>query len=195
MSVNAPPHKKMTDDNKFINELYKQYFFQICSYCIAMLDRDEAAALDCAHEVFDAARKCVQKLRQHPNVIGWLKLTAQHRVKRELRKRGVRIKRELNIDDYADKLSDPLQYFADFDELNNTPEEIESTKDMILSSLSADERILYTLRFQNKYTYKQISMELGLPESTARMRAMKVELKLRAKVLDTNNKQAQKYIS
>lgn len=174
----------MTNDGNFINELYKLYFFQICSYCTAMLDGDEAAGLDCAHEVFDAARKSEQKLKKHPNIIGWLKITAQHRVKRELRKRGIRIRRELNLDDYAGKMADPLQYVPDFDDSLKTPEEIDSAKETLLSALNADERRLYTLRYQNKLTYKKISEELAIPESTVRMRAMKVELKLRAKVLD-----------
>lgn len=175
---------KMTNDDNFVNELYRLYFFQICSYCTAMLDRDEAAGLDCTHEVFDAARKCVQKLKKHPNVVGWLKVTAQNRVKRELRRRGVRMKRELNLDDYADRYIDPLQYIPDFDDPLKTDEETQQEKDRLLSNLTQDERRLYTLRFQEKYTFRKIAEELQIPESTVRLRIMKIELMLRAKVLE-----------
>ncbi len=180
----------MADSDRFINELYKEYFFQICSYCTAMLNGDEEAALDCTHEVFDAARKYSKSLQTHPNPVGWLKVTASNRVKRELRKRGMRLRREQSISDITERYVDSLQNPMEFDEYDLMSQDgINSLKTEVLSILTPDERALYTLRFENRLTYKDISIKLNIPTSTVRMRLLKIELRLKARALDiTDNR-------
>lgn len=176
---------KMADSDRFINELYKEYFFQICSYCTAMLNGDETAALDCTHEVFDAARKYSQKLQTHPNPVGWLKVTAANRVKRELRKRGIRLRREQSISDITERYLDSLQSPIEFDEYDSISQDaLNALKNDVLSILTPEERTLYTLRFENRLTYKDISLKLNIPTSTVRMRLLKIELRLKARALD-----------
>ncbi|NLB61088.1 MAG: sigma-70 family RNA polymerase sigma factor [Clostridiales bacterium] len=166
-------------DDAFLNKLYHEYYTSIFSYCVAMLEGDEEDAADCTNAVFEQAKKSISTLEKHPNVIGWLKVTAQYRVKRALRKRGRKQKREIYIDDASERYISALQYVHDFEEESYNEIDIEKTKDLILGKLTQDEFELYSLRFEKKLTIKEVAEAISLSESATRMRLVKLELKIK----------------
>lgn len=173
-------------NDAFLNKLYHEYYTAIFSYCAAMLDGDEEDAADCTNAVFEQAKKSISTLQTHPNVIGWLKVTAQYRVKRALRKRGKKHKKEVYIDDASERYIDALQYVHDFEEESYNEIDIEKTKDLVLGKLTQEEYKLYTLRFVNKLTIKEVAAAISLSESATRMRLIKLELKIKEIIAGMN---------
>ena len=167
------------DQNNFISKLYSEYYDSIVKYCSAMLDDEYEDAELCAQEVFEQAYKDEKKLMQHPNIVGWLKKTALHRVKRFLRNKSKRIKTEVHITDLSERYMESLQYLQDFDNTFVQDKDIAAMKDTILNQLSEDDRKLYTLRFIDKLTYKELAPHIGLSESAARMRTVRLELHIK----------------
>ena len=167
----------MTDTDAFINHLYEEYYNPIVRYCTAALGGDESDGELCAHEVFEEAFRCRDKLMSHPSVIGWLRVTAKHRVSRFLRERQKRSLHEVHITDLSEKYLESVQYIEDYDEAFE--EDIPPLVEKVLSGLDDDERNIYELRFRQNMTFREIGEALGISESAARMRTVRTELRIR----------------
>lgn len=173
-------------NDAFLNKLYHDYYTSIFSYCLAMLNGDDEAAADCTNAVFEEAQKNTSKLQNHPNIVGWLKVTAQYRIKRALRKKAKKQKKEIYIDDASERYIAALQYVHEFEEESYNEIDIEKTKELVLRKLTIEEYELYSLRFEKKLTIKEIAEQISLSESAARMRLIKLELKIKQIVSGLN---------
>lgn len=167
----------MIDADTFINMLYEEYYDAIVKYCTAQLGGDESDGELCAHEVFEEAYKSAPKLISHPSVPGWLRVTAKHRVARYVREKLKRQKHEVHITDLSEKYLESMQFVEEYDESfsDDIPAQIET----VLKMLDDEERQIYDLRFIQKLTFRDIGRALGISESAARMRTVRVELHIR----------------
>ncbi|MBQ9950160.1 MAG: sigma-70 family RNA polymerase sigma factor [Clostridia bacterium] len=165
--------------NNFIDGLFREYYDDIVRYCTAMLDSDTADGELCAHEVFEQAYNDAHKLEKHPSISGWLYRTAKNRVRRLLREKEKRSKYEVHITDVSERYTDALRYIEIYDEEFAEEYDTELLKTQILDKLDDDERLLYEIRFTHKMTFKHIGKQVGLSESAARMRVVRLEFKLK----------------
>lgn len=164
---------------KFITDIYMEYYSQIAALCTALLDGDDAEAALCAQEVFDQAIMDVETLIKHPNIVGWLRKTASNRVKRALRAKGRRAKYEVHITDLSERYIESLRYIQEYDEQYEKHIDIDKEKQTVLQQLLPDEAVLYDLRFVKRLTFKQISEQIGMSESASRMRVVRLELRIK----------------
>lgn len=173
--------------DKFINELYNNYYNEIVSYCTAMTDDADDGEM-CARDVFQQAYTDYNKLISHPNVVGWLKLTARNRVNRYLRERSRRRKYEVHITELSENHLASVEYFDRYDrEIFDDFGDIDEQKKEVLSKLTEEERRLYELRFIRNLTFKEIAPLIGKSESATRIRTVRLEQRIRhlvAKMFD-----------
>ena len=174
----------MRDAESFFENLYREYYDAIAKYCIAMLEGDVSEGELCAHEVFDQALADVKKLINHPNVVGWLKKTAMHRVRRNIRDRKKRAAREIHITDVTEKYLEAEVVLDDYDTAFYSDKSVQEMKEAVLAKLNSDETALYEYRFVQGLTFKEIAPLIGLSESATRMRTVRLEQYLRGLIED-----------
>ena len=108
---------------EWLRDLYERYFGAITKYCLPKLGFDESAAADCAHAVFDRAGEQYEKLKDHPNVLGWLMVTAKHLVHKNWSKKSRESSKSVPLE-LITALPDPRDPF-DAVELSRTADEAE----------------------------------------------------------------------
>lgn len=121
-------------------------------------------------------------LIENGNIKSWLYKTAEYKIKefcRELKKQG----KIEDIDEYSD--SPKAGYNFDSDEYIRYIEkyiDINKYRDEIISSLRADELILYKLIYEDKLKYAKIAENFNTTESAIKMKAVRLHKKLSKKV-------------
>lgn len=165
--------------DEFMRMLYEQYFDVIKKYCLPKLSFDEDSALDCAHAVFDLAEKQYEKLKDHPNVPGWLMTTAKHLVHKRWRK---------NVKEATSRI--PLELAAalpdnsdPFDAVELPQSEIERITGAVLSGLDEKEREYYTLCYVENASFAEIARRLGVSEAAARAKLARITMKLKKRII------------
>lgn len=164
---------------EFIRGLYEQYFGLVYKYCLSKLRHDEDAADETAHAVFDSAAESWEKLREHPNILGWLMLTAKNLIRRRWRDGG------------RDKLrSIPLELIVSvpdprdpFDSVELSDKDIAGITEQVLSGLSPAEREIYELFYRSNLPYPDIAEKLGISEAAVRARLARVKAKLMKRII------------
>ena len=164
---------------EFIRELYERYFGTVFKYCLPKLSFDEDAASDCAHAVFDKAGEQYEKLRTHPNVLGWLMVTAKHLVHKRWTKNVRDAKRNLPLE-LASALPDSRDPF-DAVELND--EEIGRITGAVLSGLDQKETEYYRLYYTEGRSFSEISEAMGVSEKAVRAKLARIKLKLKKRII------------
>ena len=172
----------IAERNNFIEKLYRDYYKPIAALCTVMLDGDDSEGELCANEVFKQALSDADKLVNHPNIVGWLKVTAKNRVKRMLRDRSKKVKHEVHITDVSENYLG--EYIEDFDNVFEDEHDLESDMQKVFSKLTQDELELYRLRFVQKLKYGEIAKRIGLSESASRIRCVRLELKIKQLVAE-----------
>ena len=164
---------------EFMRMLYERYFDVIKKYCLPKLSFDEASASDCAHAVFDLAEKQYDKLKDHPNVPGWLMTTAKHLVHKRWKK---------NVKEAANRI--PLELAAaipdgrdPFDAVELDESEIERITGAVLSGLDGKEREYYELYFKQNLSFADMASRLGVSEKAVRAKLARIKLKLKQRII------------
>lgn len=165
--------------NEWLRELYERYFDTVAKYCLPKLGFDRDAAADCAHAVFDKAAEKYEKLKTHPNVLGWLIVTAKHvvhkRWTRNVREasRSIPIELAANIPDSRDP----------FDAVELSDGEIGEITAKVLSGLDEKETALYELCFIRNLPFSEIAEITGMTEKAARAKLARIKLKLKQRII------------
>ena len=165
--------------DEFVRMLYERYFEMVKKYCLPKLRFDEEAAADCAHAVFDKAGEQYEKLKDHPNVTGWLIVTAKHLVHKRWTK---------NVRDAAGSI--PLELASaipdrsdPFDAVELSDEEIRRITGAVLSGLDEREMSFYTLLYVDKLSFREIGERLGVSEKAARAKLSRITMKLKKRII------------
>ena len=165
--------------DEFIRDLYEQYFDVIKKYCLSKLRFDEDAAADCAHAVFDKAAEAYEKLKDHPNVLGWLMITAKHLLHKKWRKstrdssRSIPLELVTAIPDGRDP----------FDAVELDDNDIARITEAVLSVLDERETEFYTLCFKQGLPFPEIAERMGVTEKAARAKLARIKLKLKQRII------------
>lgn len=164
---------------EWLRELYERYFGVINKYCLPKLGFDENAAADCAHAVFDKAGEQYEKLKDHPNILGWLTVTAKYLVHKRWTKdtrsaaRSIPLELAAAIPDQRDP----------FDAVELSEKEIRRITAQVLSELDAKERELYELCFVKNLPFAKIAESTGMTEKAARAKLARIKLKLKQRII------------
>ena len=164
---------------EFIRELYEKYFDTVKKYCLPKLSFDEAAASDCAHAVFDKAGEQYEKLKDHPNIPGWLMVTAKHLVHKRWTRSAKEASRSIPLE-LAAAIPDSRD---PFDAVELSEAEIRRITAEVLSGLDAKERELYELCFVKNLPFSEIAGESGMTEKAARAKLARIKLKLKQRII------------
>lgn len=165
--------------DEFIAGLYERYFDLVFKYCLPRLHFDESSAADCAHAVFDAASEKREKLSRHPNVAGWLMVTARHMVHKRWTKDVKSAAESIPIDlltALPDK-HDP------FDAIELTDSDVKQITEAVLSGLNENEALIYKLFYRDDLPFPEIAARLGISEKAAHARLDRVKAKLKQRII------------
>lgn len=166
--------------DEFLRMLYEKHFETIFKYCLPKLDFDKDAAADCAHAVFDEAEKKYEKLKDHPNLLGWLMTTAKHLLRKAWR-RSARERLRLVPLDLASAVPDGGD---PFEAIELTDRDIKRITEVVLSGLNPSELEIYRLFYLESLTFVEIGERLGISEKAARARLARVKAKLKNRIAD-----------
>ena len=166
--------------DEFLRMLYEKHFETIFKYCLPKLGFDKDAAADCAHAVFDEAGKKYEKLKDHPNLLGWLMTTAKHKLHKAWR-RSARERLRLVPLDLASAVPDGGD---PFDAIELTDSDIEGITETVLSGLSPSELDIYRRFYRENLSFAEIAEGLGISEKAARARLARVKAKLRERLAE-----------
>lgn len=164
---------------EFLRELYEKHYETVFGYVLPKLGFDEEAAADVAHAVFDEAEKCFEKLKDHPNKLGWLMVTAKHKLHKAWRKKTRESSRNAPLE-LAAAIPDPRD---PFDAVELTDDDIRSITEQVLSGLSPNEREIYGLFFVDGLSFAETAEKLGISEKAARARLARVKAKLKNRII------------
>ncbi len=163
----------------FVRELYERHYQTVYAYVLPKLGFREDAAADCAHAVFDAAGEKYEKLRDHPNVLGWLMVTAKHKLHKAWRKNTRETAKNLPLE-LACAVPDSRD---PFDAVELSDPEIKAITKEVLSGLNESEFEIYKLYFVDNVSFAGIAERLGVSEKAARARLARVKVKLKNRII------------
>ncbi len=156
------------DDQKFFENLYKAEYDNILKYVRRMVT-DSNGVEDIVQETFFEACRKEKELRTHPNVPGWLHLTAKNKVMKWEEKQR--------------------KYTLDFDFLlDNTAEEGKGKVDdyrmveaisTVRKVLSDEELKLFRCYYEYGYTSQEIAEQLGITETCFKVRILRMKQKIK----------------
>ncbi|MCL2672145.1 MAG: sigma-70 family RNA polymerase sigma factor [Clostridiales bacterium] len=148
------------DPKAFWDALYAQYYPVLFRYCKASLARDEDAASECAHRVFEIALQKAESLQTHPRIGGWLMNTAKHQIAKYRSAATVALPARTDLAGY-----DPYpQIDGQIDEA------------ALLARLRSR---LYTLFYIEGQTQVQIARALGVSTNVVKKRMQRLRIQLR----------------
>lgn len=156
----------MRTRDEFITDLFIQYHDGIERTCLRMVHNNPALrdlVDDCIQEVFFAAAKSYDDLLVHPNIVGWLKVTAFNTMKYELRKRRYRIQLEKRS---------LVEGIASIDVIEQLLQEMENSEllSQIYIALTDTQQQLFNDAFRHEMSIRDISRKHSITEGNAKVR-------------------------
>ncbi|MCL1866070.1 MAG: sigma-70 family RNA polymerase sigma factor [Oscillospiraceae bacterium] len=132
---------------------------------------------DCFSEVFEIALKKDLDLGSHPNIRGWLTLTAKNVAKRFLTRHAVINNNltEMSEDFDMEKVADPVR----FEERIEAEEQEKAFFDFLKRKLTKSDYNLYILKFLEYHSNDEISTILNVKNDTVNKRVTRLKQKLR----------------
>lgn len=178
-------------NEQFFEELCDKYYEKVYFYCLRMAGHHENFryfAEECAQETFLEAGKQIHKLRKHPNVQGWLYVTAGNILNYSLRKMYKKKKHEINTEDMDLNIADESCF--SFDELLDYHVDLDELCLKVLGSLDAGEYDLYADYYRNKVPAAKLAEKYNISVTalTTRVYRLKKKIKMIAKEFIDNSK-------
>ncbi|MCE3202450.1 RNA polymerase sigma factor [Paenibacillus sonchi] len=176
--------RKLKKENKddFYQELCEKYFNNIYSYCNRLTQgQSELGDIveECTQETFLEAYKQIEKLQNHPNIYGWLYVTARNLTNNRYRSMYIKRKHEII-------LIDDLQIVSNGeDELTACLEasyEIDELKEKVLKTLNNSEYELYHDYFINSKPISNLAEKYHISNTAVTTRIYRVKRKIINKV-------------
>ena len=162
----------MDNSKEFFDELYNSEFTQIEKYVRRML-YDSNAVEDIVQETFFEVYRKREELMKHPNIKGWLRVTAKNKVmKWEEKQRKYSLDFDFLIDNSVSDLNPKVDDFK-MVEVYTAVKEI----------LSEEELELLRCYYEYGYTSQEIAQKLGVTETCFKVRILRMKQKIRNSML------------
>lgn len=156
------------DDNGAFDELYCRYARRLQGFFFRMLNGDEESASDFCQETFLKIWSFRRQYKQNSVFRPWLFTMAYNLCRNEYRHRE-------HENDYNEELCH--SFTEDIDE--NYESKLDNKTlvyalERVVNNLSENLRTLYTLRFEEEMSIKEIAQIMNIPEGTVKSRLFKL---------------------
>ncbi len=153
-------------NTEFIRRLYEEEATRL-KYFIENTVFDKELAEDILQETFYIAMRRAADVKKHPKPVGWLYETAKYIILAESRKKN---KRDLNCS--YEEMESELQDLRAKRGLDSAED------DVIKTVLSESEYKIIDMIYNQGYSSREAAKELGVKESTLRVKLMRIRNKL-----------------
>ena len=145
---------------QFLERIYKAQFSIMFKHAVGKV-QDREIAMDIVQDTFVTAISHLPDLRAHPKPEAWLMLTLRNLVRNEQRRSAHKtIPLQTVFNEPAAILPPPFE-------------------SLLPPQLTAEERTLLSWRFERQLSYQEMSVLLGMPESSCRSRVSRIVAKCR----------------
>lgn len=168
--MNSKIQRMTAEDENLLAKLYNQHYSQIYLYVYSHI-KDENVARDITSDIFTLACERFDKIKLHPNQIGWLYMTARNKIREFFR----RIDKEpilLNEENAAGKSSHDFSCSTSVYAMK----ELELT---LYQSLNADEYRRFMHYFIQGYSIQELAKLEGISYNHMCVRLTRLRQKLR----------------
>ncbi|MEG6612833.1 sigma-70 family RNA polymerase sigma factor [Pseudoclostridium thermosuccinogenes] len=171
---------KFNNDDAFYESLCTKYFERIYFYCKRLVKGQEQFmdfVEECTQNTFLEARKQISKLRNHPNVEGWLYTTARNLINSSYRSMYIKRKHEVSMDDaFSNCICEPE---INLEELFSSAADLDKLSAEILQKLTPSEHDLYVDYFVNKASVSDLSRKYGISVTATTTRIYRLKKKIK----------------
>ena len=147
---------------QWFDELYTEFHPKLMAV-ILRLTEDTYLAEDIVQSTFTALHKQRAGLIDHPNIRGWLVVTARKMLQTEMQRRSYT--QEVPLDEGV--------------KLVHEPEHEDRFRNAIPAVLSPEEELILDLFYRQGYSHAEIGQYLGCSEAACRMRLFRILSKCR----------------
>lgn len=162
----------MENSREFFDKLYMTEFTQIEKYVRRML-YDNNAVEDIVQDTFFEAYRKREELMKHPNIPGWLRVTAKNKVmKWEEKQRKYSLDFDFLLDNSVEERNPEVDDFR-MVEIYTAVKEI----------LSEEELELLRCYYEYGYTSQEIAEKLGISDTCFKVRILRMKQKIRDSML------------
>jgi RNA polymerase sigma-70 factor (ECF subfamily) len=180
------PEKYSPEREAAFNDIVRQYYGKIRSYCDYFLGGNRQAAEDCTQDIFVILYKRMDTLNNYEKIGGWLYKTAGNLVKQyaaAIQKERKRLRSLANFSDqreFSHPLPESLGYEEPFDLLSDEEgeEKIRAGLEHVMSRLKKDELAVWRIVFREKRPIGDAASELNLSLSAAKSRVARLRHKI-----------------
>lgn len=152
----------MYDSDVWFDQLYREHSARLIKLAFYSL-KDRQLAEDVVEETFLTLLYKRRELMGHPNISGWLAVTLKNIIDDELK--SARRKHEA-----------PFVFDENFGERDTYNQPL---KDLLPKGLSAKEKEILVLFYEEQLSYEEISQQLGISITNCRTRAFRARVHCR----------------
>ncbi len=162
-----------TQRNTFFEELYERYADKVYRKCLTFV-KDQAKAEDFTHDIFLKLIVRIGTFRETSKFSTWLFSITYNYCMDQLRLTKKMAENELTETiDVAEESDDTEEMEIDTQRLQH-----------VLESISAQERTILLMKYQDDFSIKEIADTFGLTESAVKMRLKRTKEKLRKRYIE-----------
>lgn len=158
----------MTSADAFFEKIYHQYYRQILIFVCRLIRDDIAAVEDVVQETFFEVYKKREELISHPNIEGWLYVTARNKVKKWFRNQS--------------KYCLSSEVMEVLEKVEEQEEKIFSEVDFYVTAeqtLNKDDQILLKSYYGDGFNIAESAKKLGISANACRVRLGRMRKKLK----------------
>lgn len=170
--------KKFQKDSIFFEELCNRYYLKIYNFCKKLSKGyNTDFAEECTQNTFLEARKQIVKLKNHPNIEGWLYTTARNQINLSFRKQYVRRKYESVFEEEA--CASIAVTDTNLEKLLEEDIDVDRLAAKVLKSLSKEEFALYQDYYKKHLKIIDLSgkYQISVTAVTTRIYRLKKKIK------------------
>ncbi|BFH15313.1 sigma-70 family RNA polymerase sigma factor [Paenibacillus melissococcoides] len=168
-------------DELFFHELCDAYFKPVYKYCRKLANSQTGLmdfADECTQNTFLEARKQISKLKNHPNVEGWLFTTARNFVNLSFRAMYLKNKYEVFMsDDINDRLESRNN---EIDQIIENAVDVDDLYQEVLMNLSTSEYELYADYYMKKMSIADLARKYNVSANAITTRIYRINKKIRS---------------
>lgn len=158
----------MGENKAFFEELYKSEYENIKKYVRRMIT-DNNSVEDIVQETFFEAYRKKKVLQTHPNVAGWLRITAKNKImKWEEKQRKYSLDFDFLLDNAAEEERGNVDEYRMVEALST-----------VRRILSEEDLELLRCYYEYGYTSQEMAKKLGVSETCFKVRILRMKQKIR----------------
>ena len=173
------------NDDAFYEDLCNKYFERISSYCRKLVKGQEQFldfVEECTQNTFLEAHKQISKLKNHPNVEGWLYTTARNLINNSYRSMYIKKRHEVSIDDNISGALTELD--NELEKLFNSTIDLDKLCVEILDKLQPSEYDLYIDYYKRNMSISDLSKKHDISATAMTTRIYRLKKKIRNIIRD-----------